>query len=316
MAVAEDPPVRRYIDHPDVHAFIDARVAEGFDKNYLVALFAQAEYKQSIVDAISRPAEFTHTWKTYQDIFLTESRIRQGQQFMLENARALKLAEAKFGVPVEIITAIIGVETMYGRIRGSYRVIDSLSTLAFDYPPRSAFFRSELKHFLHLVKEENQDARLPKGSYAGAMGYGQFIPSSYRHYAIDFDGDGQRDIWNNKTDAIGSVANYLALHGWQDGELITVKATLVEDSMQAGPASENFNKSLKPTASIASMEKLGLHWQQKLKSEPLISPMLLHGKQGIEYWLGLKNFYVITRYNHSKLYAMAVFQLSQRLRDF
>ena len=228
---------------------------------------------------------------------------------MAENKDALTAAEQKFGVPAEVITAIIGVETMYGRIRGSYRVIDSLSTLAFDYEPRGAFFRSELKHFLRLTREEGIEAQLPMGSYAGAMGYGQFISSSYRNYAIDFDGDGARDIWDNKTDAIGSVANYLSVHGWNRGEPITVAArpptTTVNDT---------FNVSLKMNATVSEMSKLGVITSQNFAPETAVSPMMLLGKQGAEYWLGFKNFYVITRYNHSKLYAMAVFQLSERLK--
>jgi len=202
------------------------------------------------------------------------------------------------------------VETLYGRRTGKYRVIDSLSTLAFDYPDRAAFFRSELKHFLYLVREEGKDAKKTLGSYAGAMGYGQFISSSYRNYAVDFDDDGVRDIWNNPADAIGSVANYLAKHGWQAGELVTVVAS--------SPTVETpavFNVSLKPTSTVLEMSLIGVRTATELNSDTIVSPMVLTGKSGEEYWLGLQNFYVITRYNHSKLYAMAVFQLSERLKS-
>ncbi|HIG44367.1 MAG: lytic murein transglycosylase B [bacterium] len=298
-----------YGSRQDVDQFVEEMVAEGFDKKALQTLFSQAQFKQSIIDAISRPAERTLTWNEYQDIFLTRSRVEKGLGFMNENRDALVAAQDRYGVPAVVITAIIGVETFYGRITGKYRVIDSLTTLAFDYPPRSSFFREELKHFLRLVKEEGQDANDPLGSYAGAMGYGQFISSSYRHYAVDFDSDGLRDIWNNPSDAIGSVANYLARHGWRTGELITVRASKPEDGTK-----ELFNVSLKPTSTMAEMSQFGVLSAVSIAAQTSISPMLLNGKQGEEVWLGLQNFYVITRYNHSKLYAMAVYQLSEKLK--
>ncbi len=298
-----------YGNRKEVAQFVDEMVTEGFDRQYLNDLFADAEYKQTIIDAISRPAERVLTWKEYQDIFLTESRLKKGLAFMQEYKEVLLAAQKKYGVPPEIITSIIGVETMYGRLRGKYRVIDSLSTLAFDYPPRSKFFRKELKQFLYLVKEEGQDARDPLGSYAGAMGYGQFISSSYRSYAVDFDGDGIRDIWNNPTDAIGSVANYIARHGWRAGAIVTVEA-----SEPANDQIEIFNTSLKPNKTVAELSQLGIRSLKQVADDTVVSPMMLNGKEGKEYWFGLKNFYVITRYNHSKLYAMAVFQLSERLR--
>jgi membrane-bound lytic murein transglycosylase B len=210
-----------------------------------------------------------------------------------------------------IVTAIIGVETMYGRHRGNYRVIDALTTLAFDYPPRSKFFRKELREFLLLAREENQPVTELQGSYAGAMGYGQFIPSSYRHYSVDFNGDGTRDIWNNKVDAIGSVANYLAAHGWRTGEPIVAVARL---ETAAGNLDSNFNVSLKPSSTLGAMQTLGVITTADLGQSTKVSPMKLVGKLGDEYWLGFHNFYVITRYNHSKLYAMAIFQLSETLR--
>jgi membrane-bound lytic murein transglycosylase B len=207
-----------YASRPEVQTFVGELVtAEGFSRAELLDVFREAKFQQSIVDAISKPAEKVLTWKEYQDIFLTEKRVEEGARFMSEHGATLARAEQAFGVPAAIVAAIIGVETMYGRYRGNYRVIDALSTLAFDYPPRAKFFRGELKQFLLLAREEKQSATEAKGSYAGAMGYGQFIPSSYRAYAIDFDGDGLRDIWQNPTDAIGSVANYLAKHGWVEG---------------------------------------------------------------------------------------------------
>jgi membrane-bound lytic murein transglycosylase B len=272
----------------------------------LLTVFRQAEYKQSIIDAISRPAEKTLKWDEYQDIFLTEKRINAGRDFIMTHQEALKQARETYGVPPVIIAAVIGVETMYGRYRGNYRVLDALTTLAFDYPPRASFFRGELKEFIRLVKEEEQAITELKGSYAGAMGYGQFIPSSYRRYSVDFDEDGVRDIWNNPVDAIGSVANYLAEHGW--GRDQTVAIQVEGHKLQ----DELFNVSLKPSSTVGEFQALGVPIKGQANAE--ISPMRLVGKSGNEFWLGYKNFYVITRYNHSKLYAMAVFQLSEALK--
>lgn len=298
-----------YAEREDVKAFVQELVQESnFDEAWLLQLFSQAEYKQSIIDAISRPAEKTLSWAEYQDIFLTSTRTSRGKTFMKKNEKALQRAWETYHIPPEIITAIIGVETMYGRIMGSYRVLDALSTLSFDYPPRAAFFRKELKALLLLAREERREVTELNGSYAGAMGLGQFIPSSFRHYAVDFDGDGIKDIWNNETDAIGSVANYLSEHGWRKGEVIilAVDGSAVPD--------ESFNLGLKPSRTLAELRKRGLAGlDENLGDEVKVSPILFQGKEGAEHWVGFHNFYVITRYNHSNLYAMAVFQLAQRL---
>lgn len=300
-----------YVDRDEVRDFAREFAAESpFKEHEVLTFLKQAEYKQTIVDAISRPAERTLNWAEYQDIFLTERRVREGVEFMLANKDALKAASKKFGVPPVVITAIIGVETFYGRIAGNYRVLDALSTLSFDYPPRSKFFRKELKQFMLLAREERQIITDFKGSYAGAMGMGQFIPSSYRAYAVDFDDDGYRDIWNNPVDAIGSVANYLSMHGWKENGPIT-QPVAAEDV-----PSEVFNVSLKPSTTLGEILELGAKPSKPVVVNPdeSVSPMRLVGKQGDEYWLGFHNFYVITRYNHSKLYAMAVYQLSEGLR--
>ncbi len=300
-----------YADRAEVQAFVKELAAqESFDEVELLTIFRQAEYKQNIIDAITRPAERTLNWAKYQDIFLTERRTVSGIEFMEKNRVALDAAYEAYGVPPVIVTAIIGVETMYGTIAGNYRVLDALSTLSFDYPPRSKFFKRELGEFLLLAREEKKIMTEFKGSYAGAMGMGQFIPSSYRAYAVDFDGDGFRDIWNNPTDAIGSVANYLARHGWRRDQQITFEVD------GADMPADLFNVSLKPSISIAALRTLGMaDDSRRLDSEQAVTPMRLMGKQGEEFWIGLKNFYVITRYNHSKLYAMAVFQLSESLRE-
>ena len=299
-----------YADREEVQAFVkEMAIQESFNERELLSVFRHAEYKQNIIDAITRPAEKTHTWAEYQDIFLTERRVVSGVEFMEQNRTALEAAHEVYGVPPVIVTAIIGVETMYGRISGSYRVLDALSTLSFDYPPRSKFFKRELKEFILLAREEKQMITELKGSYAGAMGMGQFIPSSYRAYAVDFDKDGFRDIWSSPADAIGSVANYLSKHGWKRGAKVTL-----EVSASTLPA-DTFNVSLKPTISVGELKKLGMTGDlANIGLEEVVSPMQLNGKNGEEFWIGMENFYVITRYNHSKLYAMAVFQLSERLR--
>ncbi|XOV85870.1 MAG: lytic murein transglycosylase B [Pseudomonadota bacterium] len=308
LPVLVAPASADYSDKPEVIEFVvELEQSDGFSRAELMDVFSRATYQQSIVDAISKPAEKVLTWKEYQDIFLTSARAEAGRQFMMDNHEALIAAEKEFGVPPVIVAAIIGVETMYGRFRGRYRVIDALATLAFDYPPRASFFRSELKHFLLLAREENQSPLDPVGSYAGAMGYGQFIPSSYRHYAVDFDGDGVRDIWNNRTDAIGSVANYLARHGWRRGEPIVTQV------YPGDAAVDVFTSELEPDTSLAELAAVGVV-AAGVSAVGTVSPLRFEGKDGSEFWLGFPNFYTITRYNHSKLYAMAVFQLSERLR--
>jgi membrane-bound lytic murein transglycosylase B len=299
-----------YSERAEVQAFVKELAAQNsFNERDLLTVFGEAKYKQSIIDAITRPAERTLTWAKYQDIFLTKRRTDIGIEFMEKNRVALDAAYEVYGVPPIVVTAIIGVETMYGKISGDYRVLDALSTLSFDYPPRSKFFKRELGEFILLAREEKKMITELKGSYAGAMGMGQFIPSSYRAYAVDFDGDGFRDIWDNPTDAIGSVANYLAEHGWQRDKQITFEISA------ANLPADVFNVSLKPSKSIAELRALGLADDLKhLDQERTVSPMVLNGKNGEEFWIGLNNFYVITRYNHSKLYAMAVFQLSETLR--
>jgi len=300
-----------YSEHPQAKKLIAELAAEPeFDQQSLQRLFAQAEKKQSIIDAISRPAEKSIPWFKYRKIFLGKKRIDKGVEFWRKNQAALSKASQQYGVPEEIIVAIIGVETHYGRIAGSYRVIDALSTLAFDYPRRSPFFTKELKHFLHLAKEQGQDPLSLKGSYAGAMGYGQFMPSSYRHYAVDFDGDQLADIWNNPTDAIGSVANYFKRHGWQPGQPV-VEAARLSKTYQ----SELANRSLKPKYTVASLVEAGFSPAVELVNELPASLVKLEVKKGDKYWIGLHNFYVITRYNHSRMYAMAVYQLSQEIGE-
>lgn len=293
-----------YSQRDDVQQFIDDMVEKhGFSRDDLIAKFASAKKLEGVLEAIAKPAERVLTWKDYRPIFITEKRINRGNQFLDENRETLRRAEKEFGVPAEIITAIIGVETYYGRLTGKTQIFDSLVTLGFDYPPRARFFRSELEQFLLLTREEDVDINVIRGSYAGAMGMPQFISSSYRHYAIDFDGDGKRDLWNNTADAIGSVANYFKVHGWEPGDQVVIRARL------NGSIEETRNK-LKPHTRITDLVKKGVKPEARLDPDLKATVITLKGDNGNEYWLGLDNFYVITRYNHSALYAMAVYQLS------
>lgn len=305
-----------YLTHDKFTAFLNTVVKEdGHDKQAILDLFEDATRKESILKAIARPAEKRLTWAKYQDIFLTKKRIEKGVSFYKKHKDTLKKANDMYGVPPEIILAIIGVETRYGSNKGSYRVIDSLATLAFDYPPRSAFFTKQLRQYLLLGKEAGIDLKTTTGSYAGAMGFPQFIPSSYRHYAIDFDNDSVTDLINNPVDAIGSVANYFSEHGWVSNAPITSPARFLKADGKESDLDKLVNKSLKPQLSIKEISNAGLVGDKPYDSNAKATAMRLKGKQGNEYWIGLNNFYVITRYNHSKLYAMAVYQLSESLKS-
>jgi len=281
-----------------------------FDLESLGKVLKQTIVSQTILDAISRPAEKKLTWHQYRKIFIQKKRINEGVDFMKKNEAKLSEAEKKFGVPAEIITAIIGVETFYGRIAGSYRVVDALNTLAFHYPKRANFFRSEFEQFLLLAREQGFDPLSLKGSYAGAMGMPQFISSSYRHYAIDFDGDDTIDIWNNSNDVIGSVANYFSEHGWKKGKPVIVKVEVEGDSHKAA-----LEGGLKPDIEASDLERLGIKSSSSYEKGEKLKLFKYKLEKNSEYWLAHKNFYVITRYNHSSLYAMAVYQLAMNIKE-
>ena len=297
-----------YEDHPKATAFVDAMVEKGMERQFVSELVFDAKHQQSIIKAISRPAEKRLNWGEYRKIFLGQKRIDQGVEFWDTHEATLNRASDIYGVPPEIIVAIIGVETRYGKHAGTYRVVDALATLSFDYEPRSKFFTGQLEQFLLLLQEQSLDAKTLKGSYAGAMGYGQFIPSSYRSFAVDFDRDGVTDILTNPVDAIGSVANYFNSHNWRSGEPVTMP--LVAKSPLDG---SQLSTKLKPVETVAHWRNLGLIAEQELPNEARATAMRLEAGSSHEYWLGLDNFYVITRYNHSRLYAMAVYQLSQEI---
>lgn len=296
-------------ENAQAKAFVDYMVAEhNFNRDDLQLLMKDAKRKDSILKAIKRPAEKAKPWYEYRKIFITNTRIAGGVEFWDKNAEALKAAEEKYGVPPEMIVAIIGVETRYGGNMGSYRVIDALSTLAFDYPRRSKYFTKELENYLLLTRDQNIDPTTLKGSYAGAMGFGQFMPSSYRHYAVDFNGDGRVDIWENTEDAIGSVANYFVEHGWKPGEPIAVITQPLPNADMT-----IVNDDLKPRWTVGELEAKGFPTTAQVTKEMPANVFSLDTQDGEQFWIGLDNFYVITRYNHSRLYAMAVYELGQEI---
>lgn len=303
-----------YSSREDVRNYVNELIDEhGFAESELLELFSHAERKQSVLDAIARPAERSLKWYEYRRIFLQQPRIEQGIEFWTKNEQVLAAAEKTYGVAAEYVVAIIGVETRYGRVAGSYRVVDALATLAFDYPPRSSFFRKELTQYLLLAREEGKNPLDILGSYAGAMGYGQFIPSSFRAYAVDFDGDGLRDIWNNEKDAIGSVANYFRRHGWQAKGAVALQVEVTGDEL------DNLaNASLNLEHTVGELQALGLKIEVPEAdaefTERKAALFRMELEDGAEYWLGLNNFYVITRYNRSRLYALAVYQLGQAIK--
>ncbi len=278
------------------------------------AVLAQAKYRQSTVNAMSRPAEATKTWAQYRPIFVTETRIAQGQNYLADNRVSVERIASQYGVPPEIILAIMGVETGWGQNMGSYNVLDALYTLAFYYPvingkanpARSAFFTDELGQLFALCKEEGFDILTVKGSYAGAMGLGQFMPSSYRKYAKDGDGDGKRDLFNSKQDAFASIANYFVGFGWQTDKPTFVRASKTAEALPFKPDNWEANYSL------GQLSEKGYTPNQPVPALPA-TLLTLEGAQGTEHWIGFKNFWVITRYNRSPMYAMSVFQLSQEI---
>ena len=299
-----------YRGRADVAAFV-ARVAaeSSYTEQELVDLFGQVEKQEHLFARLDRPAEKELEWYQYRGIFIKENRINKGVEFWNEHRELLAEVSEATGVPEEIIVAIIGVESFFGIYKGKDPVFDSLVTLAFDYPRRAKFFTSELEEFLLLVKEQNLEARELRGSYAGAMGMPQFISSSYRAYAVDFDGDGQVNLFDSIADITGSVANYFVRHGWQRGGRVARPLTAIEDNRI-----DALEPSRKPQYTWAELKQSGLVSKFDIKDETPVALILLQQKNYPEYWAGFQNFYVITRYNHSELYAMAVYQLAKLIR--
>lgn len=298
-----------YASHPEARAFIREMARDhAYDAERLRHWLGEARPQERIIELISKPAERTFEWHQYRDLFIKPERIERGAEFIAEYEDAFARAESEYGVSREIIGAIIGVETWYGRYRGEHRVLDALATLAFDYPPRSRFFRSELKHFFLMAREQGFEPDALKGSYAGAMGYGQFISSSYRNFAVDFDGDDIADIFENPVDAIGSVANYFSEHDWRPGGPVAFRLTgdiVVPDSL--------LTSDLRPVHTVADYRNAGIPVPEELAASEPARMLKVQGDSGPEWWLTCHNFYVITRYNHSHLYGLAVHTLAGEL---
>lgn len=282
------------VNQNEVDTFIKATAQQyQLDAQKIRHILDQAEHQQSIIDAMNKPAEKVLEWYQYRPIFITEKRINEGLEFWQKHAEVLNKVSQETDVPQHIIVAIIGVETFYGRIKGNHKVLDALYTLAFDYPKRSAFFSKELGHFLKLSADGHVNALEAKGSYAGAMGYGQFMPSSYRSYAVDYEQDGVIDLLNNPHDAIASVANYIARHGWRKDQPVVAETTQPDKDIKLNQ--------LKPHLS-----------NEQGQSYTLIG--MKTDEDTMAYWQGFHNFYVISRYNHSHMYVMAVYQLAEKLK--
>ncbi len=304
------------LDQKAVDEFIaDMARDHGFDRAGLTALFAQAVRSERILELMTRPAEKVKPWYEYRKFFISDKRIRDGVTFWRDNQATLDRATQKYGVPADIIVAIIGVETSYGRVTGNHRVIDALATLAFHYPgdkpARSQYFRAQLEHFLLFARESDLDPLSVEGSYAGAMGMPQFMPENYRTLAVDFDGDGRRDIWKNAADAIGSVANYLSHHGWVRGGPIMSPARV-----GARGTGTFVQSDIQPESRLGDLAAAGIA-PMVVSSGPDEKAALyeFEARGGTEYWIGYTNFYVVSRYNPRLKYTMAVAQLAASIRD-
>jgi len=302
-----------YDGRKDVRQFIARMVdTHGFVGKDLRTLFSRARFQPAVIAAITPPAEpRARSWQDYRALFLTRERIEAGVEFRERQREALARAAELYGVPEEIIVAIIGVETVYGRNTGSYRVIDALATLAFDYPPRAEYFRAELEHYLLYARDAGIDTLAQKGSYAGAIGIPQFMPRSYRRYAVDFDGDGKQDLSGSFADAIGSVANFLQAHGWETGQPVAYTAQV---------QGENYRKlidaGIKPTYRYADLAAFGVSAAGVAAPDALCALIeLATPGEASEYRVTLTNFYVLTRYNRSSLYAAAVLDLAQAVKS-
>jgi membrane-bound lytic murein transglycosylase B len=299
------------IRRPEVKEFI-AHVAgtSAFSKHQLRKILKAAQSQPSIIEAMDRPAEKSKPWSEYRPIFLTERRIREGTDFWLAHRQALDQASIRSGVAPEYLAAILGVETYYGRLTGSYRVLDALATLAFDYPARAKFFRDELEQFLLLTRDSGLDPLSVKGSYAGAMGAPQFMPSNYRRYAVDAEADGHINLWTDWPDVCESVGNYLKEHGWNAGEPVLSEASVAPDK-----TSDLDGRTLALSETVGSLRTKGVNFDSTLAESAPALLIAVDDTDGTHWRVGYNNFYVITRYNHSALYAMAVFELAAAVKQ-
>jgi membrane-bound lytic murein transglycosylase B len=282
----------------------------GFKKRALRKLLKSANSQPAILDAMGKPAEKAKLWYEYRPIFINERRIREGTEFWMAHRQALDQASIKSGVAPEYLAAILGVETYYGRLTGNYRVLDALVTLSFDYPPREKFFREELEQFLLLTRDAHLDPNTLKGSYAGAMGAPQFMPSNYRRYAVDADANGRIDLWNDWPDVCASVGNYLKEHGWNAGEPVLAEATVTPEK-----AADLDGRKLALSETVGSLAAKGVSFEGPLAPEAPAILIAADELDGVHWRVGYNNFFVITRYNHSALYAMAVYELANAVKQ-
>lgn len=297
------------LEREDVRQFIDELVSEHkLDPAWIRQNLATSKRQQSILDAISRPAEAVKPWHEYRAIFIQPERIAAGVDFYALHCRDIDRIAADTGVSASMILGIVGVESYFGRITGRHRVLDALTTLGFDYPPRATFFRRELGQAFLLAREEQLDLNTLTGSYAGAMGPPQFIPSSYRAYAVDGDGDGKRDLLGSWPDIFASIANYFVVHKWQSGKPVAAMATLSE-----GRAVVPFQESLDLRATVGELSQAGVMFATELEPAARAGVWKLDGVDAPEYWIGFNNLYVITRYNRSVMYSIATWQLGEAI---
>jgi len=311
LVLRVEPAAALDIKRPEVKEFIThMSKAYGFKKGALRKLLKSAASQPAIIDAMSKPAEKAKLWYEYRPIFLNERRIREGTEFWVAHRQALDQASIKSGVAPEYLAAILGVETYYGRLTGTYRVLDALATLSFDYPPREKFFRDELEQYLLLTRDAHLDPKTLKGSYAGAMGAPQFMPSNYRRYAVDADANGRIDLWNDWPDVCASVGNYLKEHGWNTGEPVLEEATVPPEK-----AGDLDGRKLALSETIASLEAKGVSFDTSLPPEAPAILIAADEPDGVHWRVGYNNFFVITRYNHSPLYAMAVYELATAMKQ-
>lgn len=305
---AQTPPTEyRPLRAPVERFIVQMAHDHGFDLQQLRALFSQVQTSQSVLKGISAPST-AKAWYEFKPLFVDQNRIVGGVKFWNDNAGILAKARAEFGVPESVVVALIGIETRYGRNTGNHRVIDALHTLAFDWPARGDFFRGELEQFLLLCREQNWDPLTVKGSFAGAMGLGQFMPSSYRRYGTDYDGDGRIDLWTNPADAIGSVAGYLRYFGWREGTPIVAPARIDSDDPKA-----LLDIGLKPSMSLAEWRVRGASPLTPLPDQFQASVFSVDLIGGPEYWFGFDNFYALLQYNRSRNYVMAIYELSREI---
>ncbi len=302
-----------YSTRDEVREFV-REMAENhqFEPNELLQMFARVRHDSSVIKYMQpAPVGFKRSWSVYRERFLDPLRQREGARFWKENEASIRKASELYGVPEEIIVAIIGVETIYGRITGDYRVIDSLTVLGFDYPRRAAFFKSELEQFLLFTRENAIDVFSVRGSFAGAIGLPQFMPGSIRRFAVDFDGDGRIDLRGSRADAIGSVARFLAEHGWQRGQATHFQLTFADEQR----LSPMIQAGIEPKFIKNELDDYGVQVEPALPDDMKVALIdLPNGDNTTSYYLGAQNFFVITRYNRSSFYAMAVIELSRALR--